>query len=92
MGSDLRGLFTNRFPLAVRWYSMGPMTETVTRPFASAIPPTEADLAAWRALSGDEQLARYREVLLAPDAQRVSQANMADVLTAARERVAARRG
>lgn len=68
------------------------MTETATRPFPSALPPTEAELAAWRALSREEQVARYREVLLAPEAERVSKSTMADVLAAARQRVAARRG
>jgi hypothetical protein len=68
------------------------MTEIAMRPFPSAPPPSEAELTAWRALSRDEQLSRYREVLTAPDAGRVSKATMADVLTAARQRVAARRG
>ena len=66
------------------------MTETVVRPIPSAVPPTETELAAWRALSRDAQLARYREALLAPEAARVSQASMADVLTAARQRGAGR--
>lgn len=68
------------------------MTDIATRPFPSALPPTEAELAAWRALSREEQLARTREALQAPDAGQVSKATMADVLTAARQRVAARRG
>lgn len=68
------------------------MAESSTRPFPSAIPPTEAELAAWRALSRDEQLARYREALLAPEAEHVSKSTMADVLSAARQRFAARRG
>jgi hypothetical protein len=68
------------------------MTEIATRPFPSALPPTEAELAAWRALSRDEQLTRYRDALQAPDAGRVSKATMADVLTTARQRVAARSG
>jgi hypothetical protein len=68
------------------------MTEIATRPFPSALPPTEAELAAWRALSRDEQLTRYRDALQGPDAGRASKATMADVLTAARQRVAARRG
>ena len=67
------------------------MSDIATRPIPSALPPTEAELAAWRALSRDEQLARYREALDAPDAARVGEATMADVLTAARRRVAARR-
>ena len=68
------------------------MTETATRPFPSALPPNEAERAAWEALSQDEQLARYRDVLQASDAGQVSKATMADILTAARQRVAARRG
>jgi hypothetical protein len=68
------------------------MTETTILAIPSALPPTEAELAVWRALSRDEQLALYREALLAPEARRVSSATMADVLKTARERVAARRG
>jgi hypothetical protein len=68
------------------------MTETTARPFPSALPPTEEELAVWRSLSRDEQLARYREALQAADVQRVSKANMADVLAIARQRVAARPG
>jgi hypothetical protein len=68
------------------------MTETTTRPLLSALPPTEAELAAWHALSREEQLARYREALQSGDAARASEATMADVLAAARQRVAARRG
>jgi hypothetical protein len=68
------------------------MTEITTRPLLSALPPTEAELAAWHALSREEQLARHREALQATDAGRVSKATMADVLAAARQRVAARRG
>lgn len=68
------------------------MSEVTTYPFPSALPPTEAELVAWRALSREEQMTRYREALLAPEAGRVSQASMEDVLIAARQRVAARRG
>ncbi len=50
------------------------MTETATRPLLSALPPTEAELAAWHALSREEQLAGFREALQAPDAGRVSKA------------------
>jgi hypothetical protein len=67
------------------------MTDIATRPFPSALPPTEAELAAWHALPRDEQVARYREALQAPDAARVSKATMADVRAAARQRVTARR-
>jgi len=68
------------------------MTEIATRPLPSALPPTEAELAAWQALSCEAQIACYRAALADPDAGRISQATMADVLTAARHRVAARRG
>ena len=68
------------------------MTETTTRAFPFARPPTEAELAAWRALSRDEQLIRTRDALQAPDAARATNATMADVLITARRRVAARRG
>jgi len=68
------------------------MTEIVARPFPSALPPTEEELATSQALSRDEQLNSYRDALQAPDATRVSKATMADVLAAARRRVAARGG
>jgi hypothetical protein len=58
------------------------MTEITSRRVLSALPPTEADFAAWHALSREAQLARYREALQAPDAGRVSKATMADVLAA----------
>jgi hypothetical protein len=66
------------------------MTETKTRAMPSPLPPTEAELAEWNALTRDEQLARYREYLSHADCERVSSASMADVLAEARERVAAR--
>jgi hypothetical protein len=68
------------------------MIKITMRAFPSARPPTEAELAAWRALSRYEQLIRYRDALQAPDAARATKATMADVLNAARQRVAARRG
>jgi hypothetical protein len=67
------------------------MSKLATRPFPSALPPTEAELTAWQVLSRDEQFARYREAVQAPNAGRVGNATMADVLIAARQRVAARR-
>jgi hypothetical protein len=67
------------------------MTETTTRATPSPLPPTEAELEAWNALTRDEQIARYREYLSHPDCERVSSATMADVLVEGRERVAARR-
>jgi hypothetical protein len=67
------------------------MSDIAARAVPSVLPPTKAELAAWHALSRDEQLARYRELLQAPEAGRESNATMADVLIAARQRVAARR-
>jgi hypothetical protein len=57
----------------------------------SPLPPTEAELAVWHALSRDEQLTRYREALHHPDRDRIGNATTADVLIRARQRVAARR-
>jgi len=68
------------------------MTDATTRAMPSALPPSEAELAEWQALSRDEQLARYREVLQHPDCQRISDATMSDIRTKARQRAAARRG
>jgi hypothetical protein len=56
----------------------------------SAIPPTEAELEAWTALSREAQLSRYREALAHPDCSTVSGDSMNDILAAARARVAAR--
>jgi hypothetical protein len=67
------------------------MSDTKIRAMPSALPPTEAELAEWNALTRDEQIARYREYLSHPDCERVSSATMADILAEARERVAARR-
>ena len=71
---------------------MALMPTTTTRAMPSPLPPTEAELAAWNALTRDEQLARYREYLSHPDCDRVSSATMADILTEARARVAGRGG
>jgi len=64
--------------------------DTKARTMPSPLPPTEAEMAEWNALSREEQIARYREYLAHPDCKRVSKASMTDVLIAARERVAAR--
>lgn len=68
------------------------MTDTTTRAMPSALPPSEAELAEWQALSREEQLARYREVLQHPDTQRISSATMSDIRAMAQQRAAARRG
>jgi hypothetical protein len=60
-------------------------------PVPSALPPSEAELEAWHALSREEQLARYREALQNSGRKRVIGTSMAIILTEARRRVAARR-
>ncbi len=67
------------------------MIATVTRSTPSPLPPTEAELAAWKALNREEQIARYREYLSHPDCDRVSDSAMADILSEARARAARRR-
>jgi hypothetical protein len=52
--------------------------------------PTEAELVAWAALPRDEQVHRYQEALAHPDCSEPSNENMHDILTLARQRVAAR--
>ena len=68
------------------------MTDGTTRATPSALPPSEAELAEWQALSREEQLARYREVLRHPDCQRISDSTMSDIRAEAQRRAAARRG
>jgi hypothetical protein len=62
------------------------MNDTKTRAMPSPLPPTEAELAAWNALTRDEQIQRYREYLQHPDCQRISDATMDDILAEARRR------
>lgn len=64
------------------------MSKIATRPVPSALPPSAAELAAWQFLIRDEQIARTRDTLLAPEAGRVSEASMDDVLIVGRKRVA----
>lgn len=65
--------------------------KTAIRATPSPLPPTEAELATWNALTRDEQIACYREYLQHPDCQRISDATMDDIRAEARRRVAARR-
>jgi hypothetical protein len=53
--------------------------------------PTEAELAAWDALSRDEQVRRYQEMFKHPDCNNFTTDTPDDILAAARQRVAARR-
>jgi hypothetical protein len=67
------------------------MTNTKTRAMPSPLPPTEAELAEWNALSREEQVSRYREALSHPDCDVVTETTMAEILAEAQARVAARR-
>jgi hypothetical protein len=67
------------------------MTDTrTTSAELSLLPPTQAELAAWHALTRDGQLARYRAYLTQPDCQRISTATMDDIRAEARQRLRAR--
>jgi hypothetical protein len=67
---------------------MSKATDTDVMPSATA---TEAEIAAWNALSRDQQVHRYREVLARPACDAITDDSMSDILAAARRRVAARR-
>jgi hypothetical protein len=67
------------------------MTDSQTRAMPSPLPPTEAELAEWNALSREEQVRRYREALSHPDCDVVTDTTMAEILVEAQARVAARR-
>ena len=56
----------------------------------SATIADEAELAAWNALSRDEQVRRYRDALAHPACDTLAADGMSDILAAARQRVAAR--
>jgi hypothetical protein len=66
-------------------------TTTPDEALPSPLPPTEAELGAWNALTRDEQITLYRDYLSHPDCDRVSSASMADILAQARANVAGRR-
>jgi hypothetical protein len=51
----------------------------------------EAEVAGWNALPRDEQVRRYRKLLASPACRTIINDSMSDILTAAQERVAARR-
>ncbi|WP_035981520.1 hypothetical protein [Bradyrhizobium sp. STM 3843] len=67
------------------------MTDAIAGIMPSALPPTEAELAEWNALTRDEQLARYREYFAQPDCDTFTMETPDDILAAARSHVAARR-
>jgi hypothetical protein len=64
--------------------------DNTTRTTPSALAPTEAELAAWHALSRDEQVARYRAYFTDPACQTITADTMGDVREAARRRLAGR--
>jgi len=66
--------------------------DAVVRAYPSALPPTEAELAEWRALSREEQVRRYREALAHPDCSVATDDSMDAILAEAQARVARRHG
>jgi hypothetical protein len=56
----------------------------------SPLPAGEDELAAWNALTRDEQIARYREYLAHADCSSLTNDTPDDILAAARAKVAAR--
>ena len=66
-------------------------TTTQKKNLLSALPPTEAELAAWNALTRDVQIEHYRELLQSPECNTFTDETPDQILAAAREQVAARR-
>ena len=71
--------------------SMSDSTNALTDVIPSAT-PTEAEIAAWQALPRDEQVRRYRALFADPACQRITSDSMSDILAAAQQRAAERRG
>jgi hypothetical protein len=63
------------------------MPDTKTCAMPSALPPSEAELAEWNALSRDEQIARYREFFAHPDCNTFTHETAEEIIAAARRRV-----
>ena len=63
------------------------MTERADESMAFAM-PTGEDIAAWNALSREEQLTRLRKECAHPDCDVIVDDSMADILALAKERVA----
>ena len=64
------------------------MSATTTRVMPGPLPPTQADVELWNALSREEQIARYRESLSEPACDRESGATVSEILAEARARCA----
>jgi hypothetical protein len=67
------------------------MTDTKIRAMPSALPPSEAELAEWNALTRDEQIARYREFFAHPDCSTFTDETAEEIIAAAQTKAAARR-
>jgi hypothetical protein len=67
------------------------MPDTKTRAMPSALPPSEAELAEWNALTRDEQIARYREFFAHPDCNTFTDETAEEIIAAAQTQAAARR-
>jgi hypothetical protein len=67
------------------------MPQTTNDPLMPSATPTKAELAAWTALSRDEQIRRYQELFRHPDCNSFTTETPDDILAAARRRVATRR-
>jgi hypothetical protein len=67
------------------------MPDTKTSAIPSALPPSEAELAEWNALSRDEQIARHREFFAHPDCNAFTDETAEEIIAAAQSQAAARR-
>jgi hypothetical protein len=66
------------------------MPDTKTHAMPSALPPCEAELAEWNALTRDEQIARYREFFAHPDCNIFTDETAEEIIAAAQTQAAAR--
>jgi hypothetical protein len=60
------------------------MPDTKNGAMPSALPPSEAELAEWNALTRDEQIARYREFFVHPDCDTFTDETAEEIIAAAR--------
>jgi len=68
------------------------MSETKARVIPSALPSSEVELAEWNALTREEQIARVSGFFAHPDCETFTDETAQDIIAAARQRAAARRG
>ncbi len=67
------------------------MPDIKIRAMPSALPPSEAEVAEWNALTRDEQIARYREFFAHPDCSTFTDETAEEIIVAAQTQAAARR-